>query len=74
VFHDYRGVQLGMTADEVRKNWAIPKTKVTNRTFSSLTKAKPLSCLRQDAQGHHDFGGLHDCRRERADRKTSFRV
>jgi hypothetical protein len=33
LFHDYRGVQLGMTADEVRKKLGDPKDKSDEQDF-----------------------------------------
>ena len=33
LFHDYRGVQLGMTADEVRKKLGEPKDKTDEQDF-----------------------------------------
>ncbi|HAF24001.1 MAG TPA: hypothetical protein DCK93_14025 [Blastocatellia bacterium] len=33
LFHEYRGVQLGMTADEVRKKLGIPKDKSEEQDF-----------------------------------------
>jgi len=51
-------VQLGMTADEVRKKLGDPKDKVTNQDFFIFTKAKPLQIVTTRRARSSRFGGL----------------
>ena len=42
LFHEYRGIQIGMLADDVRKSWAHPLTRATSRTSTILTMPRAL--------------------------------
>ena len=42
IFNDYRGVQIGWLAEDVRKKLGSPADKVKSRIFMSLTKRRLL--------------------------------
>ena len=49
-FHEYRGVQLGMTADEVRKKLGEPKDKGTEQDFYVFNETETAQIVYDKSQ------------------------